>query len=743
MKPADNINNLFKNSKITVGSNVDKKIINKAANALPRQAIQPDRNIWSIIMHSKITKPLAAAIVLIAVSVSLIYWISNKGIQIPPELASMSTEELIKLHYESGDSEFSAEVIEAALKQSLETSDPEQVIQIAKGLSKNKGIEERAELMAPPHHPIPHVGYTQTTFHDVLEKTDFFVHANLGEIAINVDDIIKTLLEKKQFQEEDSEFFRLYRVTIPLEIIKTQPEGVYQSGDIVALKAAINKDKLNALRSHTEFYFGMTLNKNNEPGFLGVYAVDNDNPANVEFWQFIADVQDMLQCQNIPTQEVIDYWISKLTGATFELALEYMDVLPDERIPASALMDTIETEYYALVPKVQQGYKELEEKGQINNPYLVERKIREISSSSTGLFIKVMELLLRTGDRDSINRMLVLFDSDIDYGDRSALLWRFNLQYDIQFKVLIVRLLEMIDDDVVLSDHLWDLYEANRDATWRDRYAVGISKSSAGKDYSDYTKISGLSKCQTYEEAVTKALELLAMPVTQEDPYETFKNIYRNKELLLFLGTTERKDILETIEDFIQVNDYLQDSIKALARIGGEGVIPQLRQFYDHPDPLIKFIAALGLYYNGDMAGEDIIRQYVDRTICHNPELYRRGWNWQHNMNFGTVFQSIIESYLRNDLTDALWIEKMTNYLDCVDTNTDSDFFMDYEPEILQIALEHLNNRDRAVRGYAVSILRNATGQNFGFDPNRYHGRQDAIIQQWREYVDQEYLIIE
>ena len=64
MKSADNINNLFKNSEITVGSEVDKKILNKAASALPRKAIQSDRNIWSIIMHNKIIKPVAAAIII-------------------------------------------------------------------------------------------------------------------------------------------------------------------------------------------------------------------------------------------------------------------------------------------------------------------------------------------------------------------------------------------------------------------------------------------------------------------------------------------------------------------------------------------------------------------------------------------------------------------------------------------------------------------------------------------------------
>ncbi|MHC4292271.1 MAG: hypothetical protein ACYSTR_08690, partial [Planctomycetota bacterium] len=66
MKPADNINNLFEKSKITVGKDVDKKILNTAASALPRRT-NADRNRWSIIMHSKITKPIAAAIIVVAV----------------------------------------------------------------------------------------------------------------------------------------------------------------------------------------------------------------------------------------------------------------------------------------------------------------------------------------------------------------------------------------------------------------------------------------------------------------------------------------------------------------------------------------------------------------------------------------------------------------------------------------------------------------------------------------------------
>ncbi|MHC4287876.1 MAG: hypothetical protein ACYSUS_00720 [Planctomycetota bacterium] len=70
MKTADNINNLFENSKITLGKDVDKKILDNATSALPHQP-NADKTIWRIIMHSKTIKQIAAAIIIIAGILSL------------------------------------------------------------------------------------------------------------------------------------------------------------------------------------------------------------------------------------------------------------------------------------------------------------------------------------------------------------------------------------------------------------------------------------------------------------------------------------------------------------------------------------------------------------------------------------------------------------------------------------------------------------------------------------------------
>lgn len=83
MNPAGNINNLFKKSKITVAPELDQKILNKAAAALPRQAASPARSTWSIVMQSPITKPLAAAILVIAGFLSLT-WVDKT---VPPAYA--------------------------------------------------------------------------------------------------------------------------------------------------------------------------------------------------------------------------------------------------------------------------------------------------------------------------------------------------------------------------------------------------------------------------------------------------------------------------------------------------------------------------------------------------------------------------------------------------------------------------------------------------------------------------------
>ena len=102
MKPADNINKLFEYSKVTVGPDVDKKILNTAASALPRRT-NADKNIWSIIMHNKLTKPLAAAIIIAA---GLIFLNTNNATlyaQVKEAFEKAQTFHVIMKEYRDGN----------------------------------------------------------------------------------------------------------------------------------------------------------------------------------------------------------------------------------------------------------------------------------------------------------------------------------------------------------------------------------------------------------------------------------------------------------------------------------------------------------------------------------------------------------------------------------------------------------------------------------------------------------------
>ncbi|MBN1764851.1 MAG: hypothetical protein JW860_06300 [Sedimentisphaerales bacterium] len=73
MKPADDIKSLFEKSTITAGSETDSRILGDALDALPsvsKAGARPEYK-WRTIMHNRITKYAAAAVIFIAVLIGL------------------------------------------------------------------------------------------------------------------------------------------------------------------------------------------------------------------------------------------------------------------------------------------------------------------------------------------------------------------------------------------------------------------------------------------------------------------------------------------------------------------------------------------------------------------------------------------------------------------------------------------------------------------------------------------------
>ena len=80
MRPTDKIKQHIKNTKIKTNPTVNNAVLNDLLDRLDtvgetRQTASPNR--WRIIMHSKMTKQLAAAITVIAGILSLILMVIN------------------------------------------------------------------------------------------------------------------------------------------------------------------------------------------------------------------------------------------------------------------------------------------------------------------------------------------------------------------------------------------------------------------------------------------------------------------------------------------------------------------------------------------------------------------------------------------------------------------------------------------------------------------------------------------
>ena len=395
----------------------------QAVNALKTQAgkntEEKQNQLRSKFIKSPIIK-LAAAAVLIFVFAVAVYFsivpnpkvtISDVAprIIIPAELAQLSTDELLKLYYEPSKSPFDVNTIKAALQQSLDKISPEEVIQIAKNLTGKKNVMSggRRSAVCELAQPISDFsGSGRKAFPEIVKSSNLVIGGRLISIKMNVDDIKQALLDRQRFRFVFREgYLRRFRVTVQLDVNDTLPKDSLKAGEILTIPAVLWEDQLAGLKKNTKYIFAMVKDEGQKPRFLddfsGIYPVDN-NPASKELWRFFSDSQKILIFGNEPNKETTDYWLSRLNSDTYLLALEYMDILPDKLLPGSAIMDAVELRYKDLISQTNRS-----EKLRIGN----------------ALFERVSKMLLRVNDKDSIRRMLSLFDVDSKLATDS-LIWQ-------------------------------------------------------------------------------------------------------------------------------------------------------------------------------------------------------------------------------------------------------------------------------------------------------------------------------
>ena len=410
-----------------------------------------------------------AAMLVFVPTVLAIYFLipSGQKIEIPPELASMSLEELVALNYDSSQNTFDPNIVKYALKQALEKAAPEKVIQIAKSLDDG-GMDGHASIMAPPAHPIEHLGYASKTFQEVMEQSNIFVHANLIDVHINVDDIIAALVDKEMYKNFEHYVSR-YRVSIELHVVDCLPENVLKKGKKITVQTTLFEDKLNLLKKNTGYYFCMTQDKNNKLHFLeyfsGVYTVDYNKPANIEMWQFVKEAQDILLYGQTPKYETIEYWSTKLQGDTYLLALEYMNILPDDLLPVESVIAALEQGYSDYILFALTSEEKIADNDDEEERRKISNEAYNVKHNTMDLFEKTILLLLRSGDKNCIKRMLALIDEDSSSIDKSVVVGQNN--FNRGFMSLIIRM-TIISNEGDLGERLIETYNKYKDRPFTD-----------------------------------------------------------------------------------------------------------------------------------------------------------------------------------------------------------------------------------------------------------------------------------
>ena len=270
--------------------------------------------------------------------------------------------------------------------------------------------------------------------------------------------------------------------------------------------------------------------------------------------------------------------------------------------------------------------------------------------------------------------------------------------------------------------------------------------------------LEALYACGEQEEAIILALEMMSQPYQETDRRAFDRDLRNRADIILFLGTTGDASLVDVIEPFIRdeymdelrkintrlenpfdfaVNKMQQNAVLAWTRLAGDSAVPRLRQLYMHEDIFIRILAALSLYYLGDDSGYELLNHFVNHTQRFVPEIDRR---WSVDLSGGRSFQDPI-LYLQSPRTDELLVQRLHRDLDTSDRSVfDNYYFRKYWDRILPFLLEHLDSPDRNTRQNAHTILKNLTHQDFGYQPDRFAGQQDEIIQRWRTYIYSEVL---
>jgi hypothetical protein len=399
----DKATNALKNE--SAPTNPAQELIDSVATKLTSAEPAKTRTIQrrkSIRMFTKIAA--AAAVIIAVVAVGLMLWLrgGKPQVKIPPQLAKMPVEELLKIHFGKTASPFDSSVVAAALAKAMDRLSPRQVVVIGQEYAAGEGLAPGTIATLPP------------ALSRIVEACDFVVHARADEVTLDASDHKAAILKKKLDRYSYDHFWTAIRVNVKLQILQAYPPGRLIDGAELDLRPVISVHHLDqfeqgkeylliALKNHKDMFW---LLKGNE----GVYPIDpnsrmvtnlrNGQMPLDEAWEFVMDAYDAIHEGTLPPGEVLDYWLEKLQSDNITdclTAVEYFNTLAEPTAPQELVMDAMERFLTGQIVDSEQSSDEI-----------------PVELRPSCFTAETLELLIHVADEPTIDRMLALYQREAD-----------------------------------------------------------------------------------------------------------------------------------------------------------------------------------------------------------------------------------------------------------------------------------------------------------------------------------------
>jgi hypothetical protein len=416
MTSAKNIKKLIENAAIETDPEatelVLKGLLEEFDKAERQDSAASRPSIRRMIMKSTIVKLAAAAVIIVVVAVGLMHWLPGgervwderasgdwsrvTAVKIPKELAQMSVEELLDMHFGKTETAFERSVVAAAVAKALEGLSAREILAIGQNYSEGSGFAACMIATLPP------------ALSRIVEACDFVVHARVDQVDLDVSDLKAAIIHKQRNQ------LSIYsgapvKTTVQLNVLGSHPSLPSNVAERIDFTPVLLSENINLLEEGKEYLIAF---KNDQDIFWlhkwnrGIYPVEpngamaanlRNGPMTIdEVWAFVMDAYDAIHEGALPSGEILDYWLARLQSNDMTdclTAIEYFNTLAQPIAPQDLVMDAMERFLSGRIIDSEET----------SNP-------TDAGLRHSCFALDTLDLLTRVADEPTVERMMALYE---------------------------------------------------------------------------------------------------------------------------------------------------------------------------------------------------------------------------------------------------------------------------------------------------------------------------------------------